>query len=62
MFYVLLDLPNLTYTLPIINVSQVIEVVLDLGRPPLARFPHGEVQLSSKQVTAAELSEAVAQV
>ena len=35
---------------------------MDLGRPPLARFPDGEVQLSPLPVTAEDLEQAVEQV
>ncbi|MFC2019592.1 R3H domain-containing nucleic acid-binding protein [Chloroflexota bacterium] len=33
------------------NISELLEVVLDLGRPPEARFPQQEVVLSSQDVT-----------
>ncbi|GAI75188.1 unnamed protein product, partial [marine sediment metagenome] len=32
------------------NISELLEVVLDLGRPPEARFPQREVVLSPKEV------------
>ena len=32
------------------DISQLLEVILDLGRPPEARFPHREVVLNSKEV------------
>ena len=35
---------------------------MDIGRAPLARFPSGDVKLSSTHVTAADLEEAVAKV
>ena len=41
---------------------QLVEVVMDLGRPPLARFPQGEVQLSMMPVSAEDLNLAVQQV
>ena len=41
---------------------QLVEVVMDLGRPPLARFPQGEVQLSLLPVSLEDLSLAVQQV
>ncbi|MEW5316833.1 MAG: hypothetical protein WDW38_008178 [Sanguina aurantia] len=44
------------------DMSQLIEVVMDLGRPPLARFPSGETQLSEVLVTSEDLAQAVAQV
>ncbi|KAG1681174.1 hypothetical protein FOA52_015617 [Chlamydomonas sp. UWO 241] len=37
----------------------LVEVVMDLGRPPLARFPGGEVALSKDVITDADLSQAV---
>ena len=33
------------------NISELLEVVLDLGRPPEARFPKREVVLNSKEVS-----------
>lgn len=42
--------------------AQLVEVVMDLGRPPLARFPHGDVQLSGAAVTSEDLDQAVEQV
>ena len=30
--------------------SELLEVVLDLGRPPEARFPHRELILNSRQI------------
>lgn len=41
---------------------QLVEVVMDLGRPPLARFPGIEVPLAPEAVTAEDLAQAVAQV
>ena len=38
------------------------EVVLDLGRPVLARYTHGDEMLSSAPLTSAELHEVVAKV
>lgn len=35
---------------------------MDLGRPPLARFPSGDVRLSEDPVTQDDLALAVAQV
>jgi stage III sporulation protein SpoIIIAA len=37
-------------------VESVIEVVLDLGRPPEARFPDGEVTLLSREVDEADIA------
>ena len=33
------------------DISELLEVVLDLGRPPEARFPHREVVLNPKGVS-----------
>ena len=35
---------------------------MDVGRPPLARFPAGDVRLSEALITYADLNEAVAKV
>jgi hypothetical protein len=35
---------------------------MDLGRPPIARFPEGDVRLGEGVVTAEDLEVAVAQV
>ncbi|MFH1640320.1 MAG: AAA family ATPase, partial [Chloroflexota bacterium] len=37
------------------NIAELLEVVLDLGRPPEARFPHQEVILSSMEVSEADI-------
>ncbi|MFH0847389.1 MAG: R3H domain-containing nucleic acid-binding protein [Chloroflexota bacterium] len=37
------------------NLSGLLEVVLDLGRPPEARFPDGEVTLDPKEVTGQDI-------
>lgn len=42
--------------------SQVLEMVMDVGRPPLARFPAGDVRLSETLITYADLDEAIAKV
>lgn len=44
--------------------SQLVEVVMDLGRPPFARFAssRGDVQLVEECVTAQQLQQAVQQV
>eukprot|EP00798_Chlamydomonas_sp_ICE-L_P019384 gene19384-26033_t len=44
------------------QLSQLVEVVLDLGRPPFARFPNDEVKLSDDNITEEALAEAIAQV
>lgn len=41
---------------------QLLEVVLDLGRIPIARFPTGDVRLSEEAVSHADLEAAVALV
>ncbi len=41
---------------------QLVEVVLDLGRPPYARLPQGDVRLSEEPVSQADLEAAVALV
>ena len=43
-------------------VLQLVEVVLDLGRPALARFGGEDVRLSHEPVSREDLSAAVAQV
>ncbi|KAK9824105.1 hypothetical protein WJX72_007767 [[Myrmecia] bisecta] len=42
--------------------EQLVEVVLDLGRPPLARFPSGDVQLLDSPVTLEDLQHVVSQL
>lgn len=42
--------------------SQLVEVVLDLGRPVLARYSHGDEVLSSVPLSRDELQEVVAKV
>ena len=41
---------------------ELLEVVMDLGRPPLARFPTGDVRLSEDPVSNEDLDQAVAKV
>lgn len=41
------------------RLASLVEVVMDLGRPPLARFPIGDVKLSDAPVTDADLRFAV---
>ncbi|PNH02646.1 hypothetical protein TSOC_011361 [Tetrabaena socialis] len=41
---------------------ELLEVVMDLGRPPLARFPSGDVKLSADPISAEDLDFAVQQV
>lgn len=44
------------------DISQLLEVVLDLGRIPIARFPSGDVRLSEEAVSHVDLEAAVALV
>ncbi|GIL98814.1 hypothetical protein Vretimale_4013, partial [Volvox reticuliferus] len=44
------------------DVGQLVEVVMDLGRVPTARFPHGDVVLSSETTTAEDLAQVISQV
>lgn len=44
------------------QLHELLEVVMDLGRPPLARFPGGDVKLSEEPVTAEDLAQAVDKV
>jgi stage III sporulation protein SpoIIIAA len=41
---------------------ELLEVVMDLGRPPIARFPSGDVRLTEEAVTNEDLQYAVDQV
>ena len=41
---------------------QLVEVVLDLGRPPYARLPQGDVRLSEAPVSQTDLTAAVSMV
>ncbi|KAK9845213.1 hypothetical protein WJX81_000262 [Elliptochloris bilobata] len=41
---------------------EVLEVVMDVGRPPLARFPAGDVRLSEQRITYEDLDLAVAKL
>ena len=41
---------------------QLVEVVMDLGRPPLARFPGGDAVLREAPMSRAELEAVLAQV
>jgi stage III sporulation protein SpoIIIAA len=42
--------------------AQLLEVVMDLGRKPLARFPMGDEEIADEPITTADLHSAVAQV
>lgn len=44
------------------EISELIEVVLDLGRKPLARFPSGDFVVSDEAVRVKDLEFAVSQV
>ncbi|MCX7911621.1 MAG: single-stranded DNA-binding protein, partial [Dehalococcoidales bacterium] len=44
------------------DLSDLLEVVLDLGRPPEARFPRREVVLTEKEVTQDDIDYVVARV
>ena len=44
------------------DLSDLLEVVLDLGRPPEARFPAGEVTLSPKEVDEADIDHVVTRI
>lgn len=44
------------------EISELIEVVLDLGRKPLARFPSGDFVISDEAVRVKDLQFAVSQV
>ena len=44
------------------QMASLVEIVMDLGRVPFARFAAGEAALSSEPVSAADLEEAVTQV
>ncbi len=48
--------------LPLLVCAPPLQVVLDLGRPPVARFPSGDVKLSHTAITAQDLEWAVQQV
>lgn len=43
------------------ELDDLIEVVLDLGRPPLARFPSGDVELSDCPITFQDIEYATSQ-
>jgi hypothetical protein len=44
------------------QLGSLLEVVMDLGRPPLARFPRGDARLGEGVITGADLEYAVGQV
>ena len=44
------------------SLEDLLEVVLDLGRPPEARFPELEVVLAPREVTEADLQHVVERI
>lgn len=44
------------------ELQQLIEVVMDLGRKPLARFPSGDFVISEYPITVQDIEHATAQV
>ena len=44
------------------DISQLLEVILDLGRPPEARFPQREIVLNSKEIDQPDIDYVVARV
>jgi len=65
------DLPVLLAVLPVKYVNQVkqannaddlLEIILDLGRLPMARFIDREVEISDKEVSRAEIDEVLAHI
>lgn len=54
--------PALLHLHPLLCSPLPLQVVLDLGRPPVARFPSGDVKLSYTAITAQDLEWAVQQV
>lgn len=44
------------------ELPQLIEVVMDLGRKPLARFPSGDFVISEYPITVQDIEHATAQV
>jgi stage III sporulation protein SpoIIIAA len=45
-----------------LDISELVEVVLDLGRPPEARFPHREAVLTTQEVDEADIDHVVERV
>ncbi len=41
---------------------QLVEIVMDLGRPPLARFPSGDLKLADDVISLADLDHAISKV
>jgi stage III sporulation protein SpoIIIAA len=44
------------------HLHDLIEVILDLGRPPQARFPHGDVDLDPHEVTEEDIEHVVSRI
>jgi stage III sporulation protein SpoIIIAA len=44
------------------DISDLLEVVLDLGRPPEARFPKREIELDSREIEEADIDYVVARI
>ena len=44
------------------NLSELVEVVFDVGRPPLARYTDDEIQLSEKEVAFEDLETIISQI
>ena len=44
------------------NSDQLLEIVIDLGRHPVARFVSGDVELSQEEITRAELDNVVERI
>jgi stage III sporulation protein SpoIIIAA len=53
---------SLERALPLHDAGGLLEIVMDLGRPPEARFPQRAVELSGEPVTSAELNHVIAAV
>jgi len=54
--------PHLSEPLYQRDLSGLLEVVMDLGRLPKARFPHQEIVLSSREVVAADIDYVIARI
>jgi len=44
------------------DVHELLEVILDLGRPPEARFPHREMVLSPEEVSEQDIEHVVSRI
>ena len=54
--------PAIRTALEVRGVENLLEVVLDLGRPPEARYPHGAADLGEEPVTEADLAYVVERI